>query len=267
MYDISNGLSGNEEIIKSFLSDVNNYLSDDNEAFKNNDTTFTIINQNKTTPPVVGLTVICKNSNEYTLNAEGVRLRFYNDSLLSENFTVNTGNIGEKEYWATQSINGIESEPVKGIIEIIELPESPQIVIDENTIKIDKVVDYETLSWYLNDEIIESELGNEITPSASGKFKLLITDENGCSAESNTVEYTNTIIEEFIKQKTFNIENGYISFNRNIKEFFITDIGGKTIYASNEKINLKSLIDGIYVIVWKSKDKMYFEKIKILNNR
>ena len=131
-----------------------------------------------------------------------------------------------------------------------------------------------TYQWFLSGVLIGGATGQSYNPPASGNFTVIVTDSNGCSAESNPYDFTLTPIMNFENNK-INIypnpanEQLFITFkNLEIRIIQILDISGRVLYTSNsnmediKSINIDFLNSGIYFLNIQSQDKYIFKFIK-----
>ena len=72
-------------------------------------------------------------------------------------------------------------------IQVIESPETPIITLSNGILTSNAPGIYQ---WYLNGEIIPGANASSLEATNSGEYSLEITNENGCSAKSEFLNYT-----------------------------------------------------------------------------
>jgi PKD repeat protein len=70
-------------------------------------------------------------------------------------------------------------------IEIMPLPDKPEIVQDGNMLVSTTAAEYQ---WFKNDTLINGGTNQSLIPPSSGKYKVRVTNENGCSTVSDEHE-------------------------------------------------------------------------------
>jgi hypothetical protein len=110
---------------------------------------------------------------------------------------------------------------------------------------------FTTYQWYYGGVIIPGATSAEHAPSVSGLYYCEVTDENGCIAQSNFVEFTFTGIadvEDLYEVSLYpNPTNGIVSiditFNKSVDaEFELTDATGRVVSTSHTYFNTSALI-------------------------
>lgn len=143
---------------------------------------------------------------------------------------------------------------------------------------------FATLDWFFNDSILLNQYQNlsSITVDSSGFYNVLLTDSNGCSAESSslyieipevidtTVDTTINSIRNSIKFQT-KIYPNPVRSTLNIEstealKFQIIDMTGKSlaegyVYEGKNRIELDFIPAGIYNLMLYSEEDIYFLKL------
>ncbi|HYF03606.1 MAG TPA: PKD domain-containing protein [Patescibacteria group bacterium] len=89
------------------------------------------------------------------------------------------------EYTLTvKDVEGAENS-ASVIVEVMPLPDKPEIVQDGNLLISTTAAEYQ---WVKNDTIINGAATQSLIPPSSGKYKVKVTNENGCSAISDVYE-------------------------------------------------------------------------------
>lgn len=131
------------------------------------------------------------------------------------------------------------------------------------------------LQWYYNNNLISGATQSSIKTTQSGDYFCQLTDTNGCSSFSDTLNITITGIENSGKQDQFSIypnpTQDYIvlEFNNSKEnlEIILLDINGKTLirrqYTKKQriKLDLSLLAKGMYFIQLNTAKNQYNELI------
>jgi hypothetical protein len=171
--------------------------------------------------------------------------------------------------------NGSDTLTLPNYITINSNPSPPNITVSNDTLCSSSAFTYQ---WYADSVLISGATNQCYYPGQIGNYYVLITDPNGCTATSNSV---NTGIEELNIGDELRIypnpSNGV--FNLVLKNNFIqegeltiTDITGRVIYKdainenrkSNFTIDLGKKTDAVYFLSLKSA-KMVLNKKLLLN--
>lgn len=138
---------------------------------------------------------------------------------------------------------------------------------------------FTTYQWYYGGVIIPGATSADHAPSASGLYYCEVTDENGCIAQSNFVEFTFTGIadvEDLYQVKLYpNPTNGIVSiditFNKSLDaEFELTDATGRVVSTSHTYFNTSALIhnfdlselgDGLYFVRVSTEDGVLVRQV------
>lgn len=131
--------------------------------------------------PIVNLgpdTAICNQSFIVLDAGEGFVGYEWNTGFFTQQLTV-----GEHGYYTVTVTDGNGCSNEDGIIiDLIPLPQSPLMTVMPGSVLASSYE--EGNQWYLDGEPIEGETGQQITPSATGVYTVVYTDQNGCSSVS-----------------------------------------------------------------------------------
>ena len=222
------------------------------------------------------LTAIAKN---------GGLLSWYRDdslsTLLDTGFTLTPLNLpGILSYYVTETKYGCRGSYNLTNIEINPIPEKPEIKLNGN--EIFTLTEAHAYQWYLNGNEIKNANSKNHMAITDGNYKLKITDINGCSVFSDTLNLTlasilglKSNIEISVYPNPFNGK-----FTLEISRIFsdkatlsITDLMGKTILnkAIEKKpelikmeMDLKEESKGIYFLKFQDGETIILRKI--INN-
>lgn len=87
----------------------------------------------------------------------------------------------------------------------VQAPNIPTISQNNNTLNVENTNDNETYQWYFNDEMIENATESTHIAQQSGNYYVQVTNEEGCSTNSQSVMVIMTG-EETITQPNLNIQ-------------------------------------------------------------
>jgi hypothetical protein len=146
-------------------------------------------------------------------------------------------------------------------IQIIDSPEAPIITLSNGVFSTNSPGIYQ---WYLNGNPIPSANTSSLEATTSGEYSLEITNENGCSATSEFVNYTGIdAIESELLSLFPNPVIDYLTleFNSdNAKEVFVFAATGQLIQTRSFKksgsIDFSEFPAGIYILALKQ-DHVY----------
>lgn len=136
--------------------------------------------------------------------------------------------------------------------------------------------------WYLNDTAISGATGNHYKPTKAGKYKVIVSDDLGCSQTSNVIPYTVTAtIDEQAREINLlvspNPNNGVfnLSFEVTTKADLSIDIlsaSGQRVYNSrysnfsgkfSKQISIGRVSSEFYLLKIQHNKKTYVQKILI----
>ncbi len=137
-------------------------------------------------------------------------------------------------------------------VELIDL--SPVITV--NVFDLGTTVPYSTYQWMVNDTIIPGATGSTYTVLENGPYRVIVTDENGCTDTSDVYLVTNVGIHETHplanQVKIYpNPSNDMIMVSAPAKvDLKLTSITGQTIKRATgaSKISVKELATGMYLL-------------------
>lgn len=134
--------------------------------------------------------------------------------------------------------------------------------------------------WYFNGSLLASQTSQSLSPTQSGDYYVIVTDGNGCSSQSTTVNFTFTGIDNNTNT-SFSIypnpTNGLfmLSFYTNSEKsvtISCTNLLGQTVFnkqlevvngQQNIELNLSSMSKGIYLVRLEINGKSIYRKVTI----
>lgn len=162
------------------------------------------------------------------------------------------------------------------IIEEYKLPEKPEITVEQNTLTSSEAYEYQ---WYFEDEEIDGANERNYEAEETGYYKVLVTNENGCSNMSDA-KYVEVVgVEDDYEKSRVSIKPNPITNVFNLKisllkaseiKIEINDMVGKTIAKYNPQgkrnefeklIDLEDFPAGVYFVKIITADKTYVKKI------
>lgn len=156
-------------------------------------------------------------------------------------------------------------------------PDKPKIEYIDGILTTDSANSYR---WFRNGESILGASGREFTPTESGEYYVVITNEHGCTSMSEVFNFTSSVkyISD-IRNNKFQISpNPFIGFIRIVPEFYceriefeIIDILGRRLISDSVNnlskgqdyaINLDNLSTGAYILLIKTENEIFSYNIK-----
>lgn len=213
-------------------------------------------------------TITCRNT-PVTIQASGALT--YNWFPVVGLSSSTNGNItANPAQTTTYTLNGtgqngcVSLETIK--ITVNPLPTAPVISFNEETGTITSNVTANEYQWLLAGNPISGATSSTYVPTQNGSYRLRITDEKGCSNNSNTVNVTTVSIDAISKigVKIFpNPANEVLYFESpfSITEpIRIIDALGRTVYrgsVTNNQLELNNLATGAYILELAYQTKNY----------
>lgn len=157
------------------------------------------------------------------------------------------------------SVLGTSSSFTFGPIMIYEAPETPAIVFDEAAPLLECTnCGNNNIQWFLDGEPIEDATSSTFTPVENGLYNLLVTTDEGCSAQSNEIDVIVVHISEshltdlLVYPNPANTSLRIRSVER-IQQLNIYDLKGKLVATHDQLENdfvldVSSLSVGVYFI-------------------
>lgn len=135
-------------------------------------------------------------------------------------------------------------------------PLKPTIVRADPTLSLSPSGGYIYYQWYKNGSSILGETYPAYTFSGDGKYYAVVTDANGCTVNSDTVDIRNTAVRQFaVQQGTIKVypnpTGGLLYIDAPVKLMVeVTDLmGRRLIYEKNASIiNMANLPDAAYIV-------------------
>jgi hypothetical protein len=138
-------------------------------------------------------------------------------------------------------------------------PATPSVSSDGTTLTATSATSYQ---WYYNGYQIAGATSQTYTPTASGNYKVRITDSNGCvymySDDFDFSIATNASIGKTINEKDFTIypnpTEGFVNINAKLNDNYtvaVFDMMGRTVCSgrNNKQVDLSQLQTGVYKLV------------------
>lgn len=124
-------------------------------------------------------------------------------------------------------------------------------VIKETNPRLEVAKTYRSYQWYLNGTPITGAVNYMYITSNKGKYSVVVTDANGCSATSDTL-YTTSGINYFAKEQIKiypNPTQNRVNIDAPVKvDIRVVDIVGKVVFEGKDvkSVNLENFTDGTY---------------------
>lgn len=127
--------------------------------------------------------------------------------------------------------------------------------------------------WYFNGNRILGQSDSILVATQSGDYHAIIIAANGCSANSDTIQYVSTFIDEFEQRDVLiypnpTKENIQLSFNNPIEEIQLVDINGKILFQAQEidqrqqmTIDMSQYKSGVYFLQLNTDNGVSTEKV------
>ncbi|MEW7278912.1 PKD domain-containing protein [Aquimarina sp. 2201CG1-2-11] len=149
---------------------------------------------------------------------------------------------------------------------VIEAPESPILMMDENDNSLSVSQDYSSYQWYYNQTKIENAVQSTYTPTEKGNYYVEVFNEGGCSSISDSFDVEETIPDilnegidlhsyypnPVVAAEEFLYINGLTAEDHNIS---IVNLRGQEMLnpsilnIGQQKIDLSALPRGLYIIL------------------
>lgn len=159
------------------------------------------------------------------------------------------------------TVFNVTSTYTVGPIEVFESPEAPQIILDETEtpVLVCQNCDTNAVQWFLEGTLIENTNTPIFTPTENGTYSLVITNTEGCSAESNSLFVTVVNVEEVSLTDLLLYPNPArerfrIRSAERINQLTIYNAVGKRVaqynhLAFDEEVDVSRLTSGLYLVV------------------
>lgn len=185
-------------------------------------------------------------------------------------FTYDASESGSYSVMITSS-NGCSDTSVTTAVTIAPLPGTPEITQTDNTLSSTLAASYQ---WYQDGILIPGATGQTYNPTENGEYSVQITDENGCSAMSDSFTFIATGISDsddliaslyasnnvlFVSLRNTLLLDGQISlFNAIGQQVHSSVISDQTF-----QIDLNHLVKGIYLVTLNKQGETFSKKIVI----
>jgi DNA/RNA endonuclease YhcR with UshA esterase domain len=198
------------------------------------------------------------------LVATGTAVKWYaterGGNALTSTTTITTGT-----YYASQTVNGCESQTRLAVNAVINsFPEAILITSGGTIIKLNDVLTLSTVSsisgqtykWFKNNAVIATTLTNSLKVSISGNYKVEVTNKNGCSVISNSINVivipqTNFTVAT-TEETCLNQKNGSITVTAKLPLAYVATLSknGEIIKSNNfdNQTSFTNLIGGDYTL-------------------
>ncbi len=174
----------------------------------------------------------------------------------SNNIVVQIGAIGGIIRVYAQSACGGISDTQSLEVAVWPLPK-PQIQEQDGILSATQT--YTGYQWYLDGQAIEGADSVLFIPSVNGAYTLRVTDENGCSGQSDTIWIKGLGINNRVVMNGFSIYPNPVHTALYIQSaktgtLYIRDVAGKVVsdviqlYPGNNAIDVQALPAGIYIL-------------------
>ena len=169
---------------------------------------------------------------------------------------------------------GLESQPIEISVSILNLPEQPIVIDDEGILTIKNIDLINTYHWMTGNENVYVKNAEEFIPAINGNYYVRVTNSDGCSVESDTIQYK--LEDYFIVNVYPNPSNGsfYVRtkfFPFETMDISIKNMSDKLYYLDSIRdpnkteqiaITLGNAPNGVYIM---NLNNQYFKKIIITN--
>lgn len=217
---------------------------------------------------VWGETEICKGDTVILDAGAGYSAYLWNDSTRTRYDTVTTSG----DYWVVVADEkGFIGLSDTITVTVYPLPEKPEIVYLNEMLRCYSF--YALYQWYKDGEPIIGAVSRGYVPTEPGSYYLVVTDENGCSNVSNTIDLGIISVEESQAEDRIKVlpnpNNGVFSvvLPKDLHSFLnieIIDIFGQVVFAKKDFsgedlfVQQPGLVPGVYMIRLVTADKIYF---------
>ncbi|MFN5370242.1 MAG: T9SS type A sorting domain-containing protein [Bacteroidia bacterium] len=158
------------------------------------------------------------------------------------------------------------------------IPATPQITNNAGTLSIGSVTG--TVQWYLNNSAIAGATSTSFTPTATGTYTVIVTNQ-GCSSTSAPFNLSSVGVESLISAKTHVFPNPTsgevtvltsIAGSANELRIEMFDLSGKLVYTRTFngipagtpiQISTEGLANGIYQLMLVTPIEKQFTKIAV----
>lgn len=213
---------------------------------------------------ITGDTIIC--SGESTLlTASGADGYTWTSGPSTADYTVSP--TSDATYIVSGTLNGC-STSISQLVTVNALPSTPVIIQNTTVLSSTSGANYQ---WYVGGVEINGATSQDYTPTATGVYSVMITDNNGCTASSDDFNYTLVGLTAIEHSNSFmvtpNPSTGkfHITFDApKINNVKVLNAAGLVIYSSNtlnSEIDLSSHSKGVYFLKIETDDKMYIKKL------
>jgi hypothetical protein len=203
---------------------------------------------------------------------EGAILQWYRNDSLFETPTADTTIILKQSgnYYAVVSLDSNSTVTNLISVEIPFLPEKPSIKQNQDSLISSEAFSYQ---WYANSRPIIGFTTREILPEESGYYQVMITDSNGCSNISDSLQVVITGIKNNIPSPKLFASNNVLHVQMLNANFIngslsiFNDLGqsvlNQTISSENFTINLTEFPAEIYIVRLEKNGQQIVRKILI----
>ena len=217
---------------------------------------------------VWGETEICEGDTVILDAGAGYSAYLWNDSTRTRYDSVTTSG----DYWVVVADEkGFIGLSDTITVTVYPLPEKPEIVYLNEMLRCYSF--YAFYQWYKDGEPIIGAVSRGYVPTEPGIYYLVVTDGNGCSNVSNTIDLNEISVEGALRNDKIRIipnpNNGIfkIVLPEKLHSFLnieIIDIFGQVVFAKknfsgeNLFVQQAGLVPGVYMIRLVTADKIYF---------
>jgi len=162
---------------------------------------------------------------------------------------------------------------------IYALPAKPSVSVAQNTVT--TAATGVTYQWYKDTTLISGATSQTYSPTTKGKYKVKVTNANGCSTFSDPVDYYNSAIADMSGLQSLNIfpnpanSLATLEFTSTVKQaaqLSIIDINGKTVMTQNINANinknyitldLSNYAKGIYLVKLQTNNGQQIQRLTV----
>lgn len=149
----------------------------------------------------------------------------------------------------------------------------PNPIIMVNAFEIGTLRPYSTYQWYAMDTPVTGATQRYYTLTTNGRFKVVVTDTNGCHDTSDVYEISNNVQSVNANKININIHpnpaNNVININSDIHvDISVCSMDGRELIKINKAvcIDISSLADGMYIFRTRDANTGAFATGKFIKN-
>jgi glucose/arabinose dehydrogenase len=205
------------------------------------------------TPEIEGAQAICNPGEAVALSLDqvpdGYAINWYLDGEIIAGVHSSTLNLTEPGVVSAQLFAGESScvPEAANDFEVVLASFPDELIVTASETEIQAVAGYDFYQWYLNGALIDGATSSTYTIQEFGAYTVIVTDENGCSRESEEVVIINQT-EDLLQLKAIKIQPNpfsdrlavFLEVEKNgTYQFRLLDASGKVVWSTHMAINTK----------------------------